>query len=87
MANYDMAVTIWPITIWPITIWPLRYGPPYVTKSDQISSHRGSRRSAERGVPTNTSRVNVGGDRQGDETLPIALEFDPGVTSDTSQRL
>jgi hypothetical protein len=47
----------------------------------------GSRRSAERGVPTNTSRVNVGGDRQGDETLPIALEFDPGVTSDTSQRL
>ena len=39
----------------------------------------GSRRSAERGVPTNTSRANVGGDRQGDETFSIALEFDPGV--------
>jgi hypothetical protein len=37
----------------------------------------GSRRSAERGVPTNTSRADVGGDRQGDETISIALEFDP----------
>jgi hypothetical protein len=39
----------------------------------------GSRRSAERGVPKYTSRANVGGERQGDETLSIALEFDPGV--------
>jgi hypothetical protein len=45
----------------------------------------GSRRPAERGVPKNTSRANVGGDRQGDETSPLHLSLTR--VFDTSQRL